>query len=255
MPIPKALLKTAFETLSEATLRKVAEHSDIRGREAMSKEELCKKLSRDDGTHLQSYTSYFSVAELKLIASVFNIDTAGMKKNDLDSSIWGFIDDYDKISQRLTYESVFANPRASGFEEKLRTWMDVRHSTRKFKDLSDGEKLLWEIRYAIMDINGNGVPSFFENGSNDRPDIFIQALRQIGAKNSANAIEKIGKLLFGGPVPKTTRARSRALEVDEDSDTLEEKFEHCREIWGSTGENIPALTIRFAAKNRERLKD
>lgn len=256
MPIPKTLLKAAFVTLSEKTVRRVAEHLDIRGRQCLSRDELCSKLSRDDGTYLQSYTSYFSVAELKLIASVFDINVAGMKKNDLDSAIWGFISDYDKVSKKLTYEDVFENTRASGFAERLSTWMDARHSVLKLKDLSDGEKLLWEIRYAIMDIHGNSFPGFFESGHNDRPEVFAQALLEIGAKKTKAAFERIGKLLFDGSVPKTTKARSRALHVEDDDETeaLDSLINKCHELWQNTGEDIAALSIRFAAKNSERFK-
>lgn len=256
MPIPRKLLQSAFESLPEKTLRKVAEHHDIRGRESASNEELCKKLSRDDGTQLQSYTSYFSVAELKTIAGLFGIDTKGKTKNELDSAVWGFVQDYDRIMRKVTYEDLFVNPRSADFATKLRDWMDSRHSSIRLPRLSEGEQVIWQIRYALMDINGNSFPGVFEGGSDDRPDVFVRALREIGAKKSAKAFEQIGRILFGGGVPATLKARSKALTFDDEdeSDAFDQKLDECRLIWDKVGEDLAALSVRFAANNPDRFR-
>ncbi|MBW3599852.1 MAG: DMP19 family protein, partial [Planctomycetes bacterium] len=221
-----------------------------------STEDLCKKLSSDDGTNLQSYTSYFTVPELKAIAGVFGLDAKGKRKNELDAAVWGFVQDYDKITRALTYGDVFSDRRAADFPTRLRNWMEARHSTKKLADLSPGENTLWLIRYALMDIHGNSFPGFFEGGSDDRPEMFIRALRDIGANKSAKAMVDIGKILFGGDVPTTREARLQALMLaDEDeADAFEIRLERCRKIWENAGEDIAALSVRFAAKNPDRFR-
>jgi hypothetical protein len=256
MPIPRKLLRAAFESISEKTLRKVAEHHDIRGSQSASKVELCKKLSSDDGTCLQSYTGYFTVPELKAIASVFGIDSKGKTKDELDAAIWGFVQGYDRIARKLTYEEVFASPRSPDFAAKLRDWMEARHSTSKLAQLSDGEQVLWQIRYVLMEINGNSFPGVFEGGDDDRPQQFVRALREIGAKKSATAFERIGSILFDGDIPKTADARSRKLTVeDEDqASAFDERLDACRDIWEKSDEDIAALSVRFAANNPDRFR-
>ncbi len=52
---------------------------------------------------LQSYSSYFTVPELKTIAKVFGLETAGKRETILILQ-YGGIQDYDKIALKLTYE-------------------------------------------------------------------------------------------------------------------------------------------------------
>jgi hypothetical protein len=257
MPIPRKLLQQAFATLSDKTLRAAAEHLGIRGRASASKEELVKKLSGEDGFNMVAYSSYFTVPELKAIAGVFAIDPKGKKKDDLDRAISGFVENYDRITRKLTYDDVFANPKSSDFGSKLRDWMEARHSSTKLSNLSDGEKILWEIRYALMDINGNSFPGFFESGSDDRPAVVIRALGEIGAKKSAAALERIGKKLFDREtIPATTATRSEAFlfEDDDEAEAFDAKLDQCRAIWEKAGEDLAALSQRFAAKNSDRFR-
>ncbi len=257
MPIPRKLLQAAFATLSEKTLLAVAEHCSIRGRASASKAELVKKLSVQDGLYMQAYTSRFTVPELKSIAAALGIDVKGKKKNELDSTVWSFIQDYDRISRKLTYDDVFTDPKRPDFGTKLRDWMEARHALGKLSTLSDGEKIVWEIRYALMDINGNSFPGFFESGSDDRPVVVMRALREIGAKKSAAALERIGKKLFDGKtIPVTTAARSDAFvfEDDDESDAFDAKLDQCHAIWDKAGEDLAALTQKFAAKNPDRFR-
>lgn len=203
---------------------------------------------------MQSYTSHFTVGELNSIAQVLEIDTKGKKKGDLDRAIWGFVDDYDKISRGLTYDNVFTNTRSGDFATRFRDWMDARYGQLNFNELSEGERRIWQIRFGLMEINGNSFPGVFEGGPNDRPQEFTQSLREVGAKKSAQAFEQIGKLLFGGNVPSTTKARSNALVIDDDDDddAFDATLDKCQDLWGDTGEDIPPLCVKFAAKDPER---
>lgn len=256
MAIPKKLLASAFAKLSKKTLQQCAEHNGLRGWKTLTKDELCKRLSSDDGGRLQSYTSYFKVAELKSIAVVFGIKTKGKKKDELDYAIWSFVQDYDKLARGLTYDDVFGNTRDAQFAGKLNDWMDSRHSQMKLGELSPGEQTLWQIRFNLMEINGNSFPGVFEGGENDRPNKFSDALNEVGAKRSARAFEKIGKLMFDGSVPSTTRARADALvfESDDESDAFDEIIDQCHDLWDAANEDIPQLCVRFAARNPDRFR-
>jgi len=95
MAVPKELLREAFALLSAKTLRKAAEHNDIRNRKKMSPAQLANKLGSDDGTNLMSSSWAMPAAELGEVAKYFGIVPLPKKDTELRQAIFEFILNYD----------------------------------------------------------------------------------------------------------------------------------------------------------------
>jgi hypothetical protein len=258
MPVPRKLLQAAFATLPEKTLRRAAEHHDLRGRDALSAAELAERLGRDDGTRLQSITPQLSLAELKKIAEVFAVTALRPKKSALEFAVWSFVQNYDRNRPRpeegrqaLKVRDVFARAGSAEFGKALWNWTEPRYGQLGYDGLTPGEQLLWRVRWLLLEINGNSFPGFFENTPDDWPEQVLDDLKRIGAKQSAAALRKIGKMLFPSGVPPRQAERQDALvlEGDEAEERFEEVLDECRALWEKAGEDIPALSAAFAARH------
>ena len=85
----------------------------------MDAAQLAERLGRDDGTNLQSFSSHFSHAELKQIANTFGIETAKVKKSDLEVAVWSYVCDYDSNQERDKARSKAPSLMAISTEELL----------------------------------------------------------------------------------------------------------------------------------------
>ena len=99
MSVPRDLIKAAFATLSEETLRRAAEYNDIPGRDAMSAQELAEQLGRD-GRNLRWYSSRVPLLELKKIAELFGLEVSNPKRSSLALAVDHFVEDYEYERQR-----------------------------------------------------------------------------------------------------------------------------------------------------------
>lgn len=258
MPIPRKTLEAAFATMSESTLRQCAKHNGKRSWKTAPLESLRKTLSKRDGHYLCEYSEMLKLPELKSIAKVFGLTVSRKTKDAMSFAVCSYVYNYDIISRGLTFESVFENTAAPEFERDLRDWMDSRIGFHDLDEMSDGEQTLWTIRDWCLAAACHGLIVIFEHGTDEDPQQFVSALREIGATKSAKVMEKVGKQIFRGPVPSTKAERNDYLvpEIDDDEELWDGHSNRLQKInsegvnlWDTTGEDLSELMTKYAAKN------
>lgn len=102
MPMGKALKRALYDALPTATLRRAADHAGLRGREALTREELIERFAAErDDTEVVSFSWQLKAAELRAIATALSIDVPGMRRtDDLRLALFGFVDSHSVVEKR-----------------------------------------------------------------------------------------------------------------------------------------------------------
>jgi Domain of unknown function (DUF4375) len=251
MAIPRKLVKAALAALPVKTLRAMAEHEEVRGRDTMTAAQLVERLGWDS-SNLAGFTMHMSAADLKTVADVFGIEDPGRTKGALSNAVWVFIVDYDKNKElvkaglkKTEARDVFALAGKPGFDRALWAWIEERWNKIGYKKLTPGEQTLLRVRWLIQQINWNSFPGFFENFEDDMPAQVLDDLEKIGARKSAAALRKIGKMIFPRGVPAKQEARRDAMEGME----FDPIIDRADRLWDKTGEDLAELSVEYAAKH------
>jgi hypothetical protein len=134
----------------------------------------------------------------------------------------------------LTAKQVFAlRDDPEPFWKTLWEWTTQRWERRKhLSKLTEGEQMLWRLKWMESEVNGDGWAQWFGFAEDGWPQLMLGDLREMGAVESAKALEQIGAVLFpGGAVPESRAERHAAMERD-----IPESVEtQCDRIWKKAG--------------------
>jgi hypothetical protein len=259
MSVPRKLLQAAFATLPATTLRRAAAHNGIRGRDEMSPSELAERLGRDDGLNLQSYSSKFSLPELKGIAKVFGIEHRKQNKAALSYAIWSFIHEYDLNQEQGKVETLDdALARATDFQRFDAVRERIARKLTKpsvYDTLHHGEKLLWQINWLVWEVNNGGFDQYLTNSTGDYAQETIGYFKEVRATTICKLLKSIAAIFPRGIIPKDREKRCELLmkwEQEQKPPTEAEAFfTKVDNTFHDRGENLTELTLAYVRNHRE----
>lgn len=257
MPVPHTLLRTAFATLAESTLRRAAEHNGIRGHQDLSPTELAQRLGHDEGLNLQSYSSYLSLSELKRIAQVFELEHRKQTKAALSHAIWTFIDNYDRDQTqgrvRTLDDALARATEHDQFDAVRERIANKLTKPRVYDSLSYGEQLIWQINWLVWDVENGGFDQYLSNSTGDYAQETIEYLQKIGAKNTCRLLKKIARIFPDGIIPKDEDERNELLSAWEKkhAKTANDFFAKLNRAFYDRAEDLTALTLNYVRAHRE----
>lgn len=259
MPIPRSLLRAAFATLSDSTLRRAAEHNGIRGYGEMSSAELVQRLGGDDGLKLQSYSFHLSLPELEGIAKVFGLEHREQTKAALSSAIWTFIHEYDVVQEQGQVESL-ADALARATDDQQFDAVRGRIARKLLKstaydNLRHGERLVWQIYWLLCEVNNGGIDQYLTNSSGDDAQETIGFLKDIRATTTCRLLQSIAEIFPSGIIPKDREKRCELLSLWEQKSPTQAEvfFTKVTDAFHDRNEDLTKLTLAYVRKHPEEL--
>jgi hypothetical protein len=122
----------------------------------------------------------------------------------------------------------------------------------KIEKLNSSQRAFLFVENLEREINNGGFNQFYFNSSGDFSEETVNALLEIGAKNTAEIIKKANSEFKDGIVPKDRTERQTELELIEEN--AEENWNKCDSEFYEYQDDLTELLITFVIKNKAEFK-
>ena len=92
-----------------------------------------------------------------------------------------------------------------------------KYDAKGFLALNEKEQAIYTIWWLETEVNNGGFHQYFWNSAGDHADVALKSLRSIGAKKTAELLEKSIKIAFEGKLPINRSERQNKLEVNQEA--------------------------------------